>query len=172
MGIGAKMFDEMKKKIIKNEIQEYEILAMKKISKEDLKMYRYTAVEYDGMITIRYKNIIATELLSSEEQKSSEKEYIPYIRGRLNHICELIQEIENKNNEQEDIERLAGIICSQIYTEGLLVGVDKTEEAWDKFDEIIMQIKEKFSNNKTPVQIYAEVLKESGCTWGLKETDI
>ncbi len=155
------MLNDMKIKFTITNIKEYEIVAMRNLTTQEIKEYGLDT--YNGLIAIKYKEVILTHFLSKEEEEKGKFEYLEYIKSKLRHVCEGLDSIENFKNADEYIYPLASHIASHIYKDGIWKNVDRTKESWDNFDNIRYKVKKKFENNEESINIYKELIKEANC---------
>lgn len=161
------MIDDFKIKIAKDNLTEYNILVMRKFTHEDQKNIQHRFDDMDALIVVENNGVIETNMLSKTEQAELAIGYVEYVKRIIEKTINHIDEMQFINLDEHGIDVLCNIIASQIYCEGLVVSQDKTKESWLKYETIKQKVNQKNEENKLNHTIYMEILKESGCTWGL-----
>lgn len=158
------MIDDFKIKLIKTKLKKYNIIDIKKITKEGAKKFK-SGLKFDAIVTLNYKNRVGFLVLSNEEFNLTDKDFVEYVENRLSDTLKHMDKMEYLQNNKSDTHELAAAIAAFIYVDGAWQGLDRANDSWFKFAKIQEEIEVNYLQNKNSVEIFKEMIKTANCKW-------
>lgn len=160
--------DDFKIKIAQDVLKDHNVLVIKKMTQDLVSGFSWKP-DFEGMLVIERNGVIETVAISIEELESIGAQYDEYLKEIVKRAYIEIENIKYIQNNEEGVSAFADVVASAIFCEGIIVGKEKMKQSWLNYESIKRRIKEKMNKNELNQKIYMDLLKEEGCTWGIKK---